>query len=147
MWYNIFRQNAILLITRIICIQDSFTCSHFMLHLLNYLFRLVCWLYILTSSSCAASLCIPISSWLARHTLLYLITICWNEDFNQGLGWVAPKRWSKYTTAATLIFRYRSPKRDSGDLRHSLNLNLRYCLRPFGHHSRFFYTVVMIKFL
>ena len=41
----------------------------------SYLFQLVSPLYILTSSLCAVSLCIPTSSWLARHTLLYLITI------------------------------------------------------------------------
>ena len=31
--------------------------------------------YILTSSSCAASLCVPTSSWLAHHTPLHLIMI------------------------------------------------------------------------
>ena len=39
------------------------------------LFWLVCRLYISTSSLCAVSLCIPTSSWLAHHTLLYLIMI------------------------------------------------------------------------
>ena len=53
-----------------------FTCSHFMLHLLNWLFRLVSGLYI---SSCTVSLCIPTSSWLARQPLLYLITIKWSQ--------------------------------------------------------------------
>ena len=38
-------------------------------------FRLVNQLYISTSSSCAASLCIPTNSRLARHSLLYLINI------------------------------------------------------------------------
>ena len=40
---------------------------------LHLLLWLVSWLYISTSSSCAASLCITTSSWLAHHTLLYLI--------------------------------------------------------------------------
>ena len=38
-------------------------------------FRLVSRLYILTSSLSAASLCILTSSWLARHTLLYLVKV------------------------------------------------------------------------
>ena len=46
---------------------------------LRIIFPLVSQLYILTSSSCAASLCIPTSSWLALHTPLYLIMICYKN--------------------------------------------------------------------
>ena len=43
--------------------------------ILQKIFWLVSRLHISTSSSCAASLCIPTSSWLACNTLLYIITI------------------------------------------------------------------------
>ena len=66
-----FTQNAVYLITRIIWIQDSFTCSL----LLNWLFRLVSQLHISTSSLCGALLCILTNLWLAGYTLVYLITI------------------------------------------------------------------------
>ena len=45
------------------------------LYLRIKLFRLVSRWYILTSSWCAASLCILTSLWLARYTLVYLIMI------------------------------------------------------------------------